>query len=257
MDTRDVKEIIFPNDGDYLREIFDLQKQLLNHYIKIESLPDYPIDLHTRDNQVLLKDFSARVIEELGEAMESYEKALGKGDLNIMVYEKTRINHIYNFNEELGDALHFMVELMIYSGIGYETLGNLETLLVSNYVTSIHNFINPEKTNTRELNLTYVEENDYHLVRGGRFLSIPIRDQMAKLLWDIVYDLQLARNSLKNKPWKQSEMLTDENLYQKHTIWAFRKLMGFFDFVGMEAKDIYVVYYKKNMINQFRIRSKY
>ncbi len=255
MDTRDIKELEFPKDGNYLNEIFRLQKELLNHYTKIESLPPYPIDLHTKESQILLKDFSARVVEELGEAMESYEKAMGKSSPHIMLSGEERLNHIYNFNEELGDALHFMIELMIYTGIKPESLSdNLDMYMLSCCYDNIRDY---HDVTTMVLDISHIPDTDRYLLRGGRTLSNHVKDRMEILLWRVTYHLQLARNSLKNKPWKQSEMLTDEHVYIKHTIHAFKEMLGFFSFVGMEAKDVYVVYYKKNKVNQFRIASKY
>ena len=67
----------------------------------------------------------------------------------------------------------------------------------------------------------------------------------------------IARNTLKNKPWKQTQMKTDEANYRMLIIEGFVKLIEFFEFAGLTEDDIYFLYYKKNMVNNFRIRSKY
>lgn len=74
MDSRDIKEEpgIIP-DYKYLEEIYQMQKNLLSGYIGIEGLPQYPVDINTKASQTLLKDFTARVIEELSEGYESFE----------------------------------------------------------------------------------------------------------------------------------------------------------------------------------------
>jgi hypothetical protein len=67
----------------------------------------------------------------------------------------------------------------------------------------------------------------------------------------------MARNTLKNKPWKQTHMLTDTNQYEnamKKTAYA---LFTFLYFVGITKESVFHIYYKKNKVNQFRIKSKY
>ena len=54
-----------------MEKIYELQKQLIDGYVKIEGLPQYPINVNTKSSQVLIKDFVGRVIEELAEGYES------------------------------------------------------------------------------------------------------------------------------------------------------------------------------------------
>jgi hypothetical protein len=94
-------------------------------------------------------------------------------------------------------------------------------------------------------------------LRGGRKLSKEIMAIMKGYLWDITYHLQLARNTLKNKPWKQSQMMTDEGLYRIKLKDATVSLFKFLHFTGFSPTSLYEVYYKKNLVNKFRIKSKY
>ena len=52
-------------------------------------------------------------------------------------------------------------------------------------------------------------------------------------------------------------MMTDEVIYRVKLMEGTLFMFGFFAFVGMTARSIYHIYYKKNKINEFRIRSKY
>ena len=74
---------------------------------------------------------------------------------------------------------------------------------------------------------------------------------------DIVFELGLACNCLKNKPWKQSQMLTDKAKYKSHIQHAFSYLILLLKLEKLSMKDIYILYFKKNAVNHFRIRSKY
>ena len=267
MDIRDItEEVKYPGIGA-LGDIFGLQKILLNHYASIESLPDYPVDIHIKENQVLLKDFSARIVEELGEGFESYLimlKMFHRG-----VDEVDMIPHLQNFNEEISDAIHFWLELMVYSGFeGSKMMGWLDEITEGTYrgydqleswmkvgQLCVEQELAMKKLPCRWVIKDHMLEDEF--LRGGRQLSSDRGYIMKQYLWDITYHLQIARNTLKNKPWKQTEMMTDKKQYEqsmKETCLAFFK---FFYFAGFTKESLYVIYYKKNKVNQFRIKSKY
>ena len=91
---------------------------------QIEKLPDYPVDINNHQNQVVLKDFIARVIEELMEGYESTSevvKICKKWGWNIEQLtedEYTQVlNHLQNANEEQGDALGFLFTLFHFANI--------------------------------------------------------------------------------------------------------------------------------------------
>jgi len=75
--------------------------------------------------------------------------------------------------------------------------------------------------------------------------------------WSTIYNMGLMCNTLKNKPWKQTQMLTDRNEFEKYlkkTWEQFSKLIYYH--IG-EEDEIYNFYFKKNAVNKFRQRSKY
>ena len=130
MDSRDIKEEpIQVVGGNYLGCIYQLQKELLKGYIGIEGLPQYPIDVNTKKSQVLLKDFTGRVIEELAEgyeAMLQVEELTVKNKFWVDSYDGNDLtqclNHLQNVGEEMADSLHFMLELLIYANIEPEDI---------------------------------------------------------------------------------------------------------------------------------------
>lgn len=132
MDSRDIKEEpgIIP-DHKYLEEIYQMQKNLLSGYIGIEGLPQYPVDINTKASQTLLKDFTARVIEELSEGYESFENVMALFEANHAKLVQTQgdcieyteiLNNLQNANEENADAIHFFIELLIYANIQPEDI---------------------------------------------------------------------------------------------------------------------------------------
>jgi len=115
MNIDDIKNV--PKTDHYLKAIFKRQTELLEKYKEIEGIPDYPFDVDNAEHQIWIKDFLWRVTEELAE---SWEAAEGKD-------KKHQI-------EELSDALHFLVELLILVdfSFGEEDLENF-TSEISGY----------------------------------------------------------------------------------------------------------------------------
>ena len=95
--------------GDKLQAIFIRQKSLMDKYHDIElksglmQTEDCPVSLDDKRGQARIKDFSWRVTEELGEALDA----------------KATKDH---YQEELIDGLHFLTELTILAGKDYNTL---------------------------------------------------------------------------------------------------------------------------------------
>lgn len=69
--------------------------------------------------------------------------------------------------------------------------------------------------------------------------------------------LSVARNFLKNKPWKQTGEMTDEKAYQSEVVMGFIEYLGYLKFVGMDAQSAYVLRFKKHLVNVFRQTSNY
>lgn len=285
MDARDIKETPpVVEEGKYLEQIYSLQKELIDHYVGIEGLPQYPLDVNTKKNQLIIKDFVGRVIEELAEGYESFmlvKDLTEKNQLWFSIQEgkeyKQMLNHLQNANEEQADALHFMVELLIFANIqpedilayckkisprlvdelsssdGSNILDLVGTLGYSMLLVDNDGYIG----NSTDLLCGIDSDADISLIKGGSKYHQILYLCMKKYMWDIVYHLNIARNYLKNKPWKQSQMMTNELAFQEELVKAFIKLIGYLYTLGLNYQDIYVLYFKKQRVNKFRIQSKY
>ena len=104
-----------------LRAIFDRQKELMEKYHDIEfrsglmQTEDCPVNLDDKRGQARIKDFSWRITEEVGEALDAIENESGESAL-------------LHFHEELVDGLHFLTEMTILTGYDlpeYTTLKDL------------------------------------------------------------------------------------------------------------------------------------
>jgi len=64
-------------------------------------------------------------------------------------------------------------------------------------------------------------------------------------------------NTLKNKPWKQSQMKTDKNEFYSllKTVWLYYIVI--LDKAKLSEEGIVEIYLKKSQVNKFRQRSGY
>lgn len=96
-------------EKESLKAIFDRQKELMEKYHDIElksgllQTEDCPVNLDDKRGQARIKDFSWRITEEIGEALDALENESGQSAL-------------LHFHEELIDGLHFLTEMTILTG---------------------------------------------------------------------------------------------------------------------------------------------
>lgn len=206
--------------GDNLITIFNRQKELMEKYHDIEARSGllqtdiFPLNLDDKRSQARIKDFSWRVTEELGEALDAY-------------YHEFHDDKYLHFIEELIDGLHFLVELTIQVDFSEEDISY--TKEEGKYLSSI---IEKAKEVSKELNL---------------------EETVVKF---ICY-LGMMCNTLKNKPWKQSQMKTDKNEFYSllKTVWLYYIVI--LDKAKLSEEGIVEIYLKKSQVNKFRQRSGY
>lgn len=213
MDSRDfVKEVEALDLPDKLwDDIVRRQTILMEQYKLIEQWHvSWPLDLNSKESQLLIKDMLARTVEELAEGFESF--LLGNMD---------------NTFEELADALHFLTEAFILSGIKF---GEWYDPILKNV------------------------SNSSFFALGS---MVNRNDTVANYLWDVTYECNIARNALRNKPWKQTQMLYNKIEFENHLCNAVASLFRTFNLFGFTPEAIWREYVKKNKVNLFRINSKY
>lgn len=215
--THAVKEEVI---GDRLVAIFERQKELMGKYHDIElrsgllQTEDCPVNLDDKRGQARIKDFSWRVMEEVGEALDAYVH----GDEA-------------HFHEELIDGLHFLTELTILTGVTPEE------------ITSGALFTNPVDMldALRFLPGTVVEEFDGSLIGN---------------VTDLVMQLGMMCNCLKNKPWKQNQMKTDKTAFKQRLAEVWCIYISILN-AEMTLDQVADTYLRKSQVNKFRQRSNY
>ena len=132
-----------------------------------------------------------------------------------------------HFFEELSDTLHFFVALHL--------LTNTRTILMDWRV--------PMQTHSlgSMLNLNFDEDKD-----KIRLKAFYITQEVIK-----------TTECLKNKPWKQTHLPTDQVKFQSHLRESFKLFLLLLRNLGLTEKKIYRLYWAKNEVNKFRIKSLY
>ena len=85
--------------------------------------------------------------------------------------------------------------------------------------------------------------------RGLVFLSI--------LLHQASYQLGLVGNVLKNKQWKQSEVISDDLLFKVRLTEAVKSILVPLMLIGMADQEIFILYRQKNLVNKWRQDTNY
>ena len=235
MNVNDIAENVVPTpteEKDMLDLIFERQHGLATKYLPIEKSNGllqtelFPGNLDDRASQARMKDFAWRTQEELYEATESLTKK--------------EPDHTH-FLEEIIDAIHFYTELCLFCGYTSKDVGEFFGAEGDKfeYIATLADKLN---------NLT-----EGPVGKGDKNYPIP-----ALIYMSIGQPIGDAMNKLKNKPWKQTHMVTDKEAFKGHLLCAW---IGFFrvlhNVYGLSAKDIFTLYFKKSEVNKFRIQSKY
>ena len=269
----------------YLDSIYRLGLDQLMEYIKVEKLPEPPIDVNTRGSQVILKDFIGRVIEELFEGYEStdnmYNILESCGFNTDILDDKTYnevLNNLQNANEEQADALGFFITLLKYSNILPEDIYNYVGLHLDKEVNTLYDVMsygvklilenNPTRDNSIMSEITF-NVIDKSRISGDTFRNLSIcapgfrRVKSSRhvfetnLIYVIVYQLNITRNLLKNRPWKQTQVMTKEIEYQESLVKSFIMYLGFLGIYGFDPETLYNLFRCKQALNIWRIKTGY
>lgn len=278
MDVRNIREGV-PNikETEVLPQMYILGLEQLNGYRQIESLPEYPLDINNPKSQVILKDFIGRVIEELTEGFESTNEVFdlcSKNGWNMeMLNEEEHqsiLNSLANANEEQADALGFFFTLLAYSNIlpedilSYNKAKDLFEVMaigVKELVIKYSDYHNLLKFDIIRKEDFYEDEGKWEHINSytpGFHQMNELSHEAEKLyLWEVIYELNKARNFLKCRPWKQTQVMTKEIDFQESLVKAFYLYMGFLAMNGFTPLGLFGLFFKKQRLNRWRQQTNY
>jgi len=218
--------------GDELEAVFKRQKELMEKYHTIEATSgllqtyDVPVDLDDAKGQARIKDFAWRCTEELMEGMDAHQ-------------------HKVHFEEEIADAFHFLVELVILSGF---TARDMIEHLYRPGAVIYYQAENPPDD--------IMSEDKLDLL----FRSYSIGGKAGSLRFTIIeflVALGMTCHCLKNKPWVQTQRITDKEEFKRRLIRTFHEFIGICISAEIDAKTLCSLYFRKSDVNKFRQRSQY
>ncbi len=112
-----------------------------------------------------------------------------------------------------------------------------------------------------ELELKYREIESANLgivFPGLAEIDNPLHQYLIKdLMWRVVEELGEAANCLKNKPWKNTHMPTDREHFLEEIADSMHFFIQLLMFVGLDAEQACLLYFKKSEVNKFRQASNY
>jgi len=218
---------------EFFNGIFKRQTELMHKYEEIEKnngaiVPKAPWHIDDKFVQWRIKDFIWRFLEEITEAAEIRDSVLTINDtlLNTWLDVWKTDSNVRHFFEELADSLHFLVEMTMICGIRTNTLGDMCS-------------------------------NSFQSITVLRGLSTYTNSTFSIKVAEILFEIGLAANLLKNKKWKTCMMPTDIHKFRNHVIITWRKFIELWLDLGCERDFIYTIYMKKSSINQWRIKTSY
>jgi hypothetical protein len=121
--------------------------------------------------------------------------------------------------DELADALHFLIELFIFAGI---TPGSVLTRM--------------------------------SIFPASRYNGHVDSERLSHLFWRVAFELGIAMNFLKNRPWKRKPQPTDEGRFRLALLEVFISLMTLWAELGYSETDMYKFYMNKRSENVDRIQ---
>lgn len=260
------------NNGNLLQGMFMYQRSLVDKYIELGKLPGTTGDFNNKNYQLFLKKTISNFSEELAEAAENSDKALQEmqGIYTEPEVQNQIINHAKNLGVELADALHFLIELMIYSNVNdddvalyYKELAREQNLLAlsnddglatafafARHLNIYHDGVREHSFTAYKMPGVNPDSLDTPLMK----ISPDLFKEFDRLFWKINKTLLLGQNVLKLREWRsQDQVVTAVNTYQHRIMETFTYFMQLCDAMSITSNMMYAMFEQKNFINQQRI----
>tara|TARA_R100000008_G_C3585955_1_gene172281 strand:- start:34 stop:408 length:375 start_codon:yes stop_codon:yes gene_type:complete len=96
--------------------MFEQQKEFLELLRDKRDFPDFPLDLSEKKSQQFLKSLAHECMHELFESNMLLKNAKSHRSTEISDFDRDA------YTEELSDVLHYLIGILLYSGISYEEM---------------------------------------------------------------------------------------------------------------------------------------
>lgn len=214
-----------------LTAVLDMQRSLMGRFHEIERAngllvtPDVPVNVEDRFGQTRLRDYAWRITEEVSEALDVYMQLTGSPD--------PALDHRTVYVEEVADALHFLAEWTILSGVQPSDI--LRTV--------------PRPSGTEDV------DGFTHLF--GYVSEFWVTPEHARLdpywAWlNFIRCLGKTVNNLKFRSWKQNPKRTNVEQYRREVAITWVAFVGACVYTNVSSSMLFDGYMSKHRVNRER-----
>ena len=100
--------------NDKLQSMWDQQREFMQLLCKKRNFPKFPVDMTTKEGQKFLKSITHDCQDELAEANQVLRNSKNHRETNVSDFDRE------HYVEEICDAMHYMLEIVIASGISID-----------------------------------------------------------------------------------------------------------------------------------------
>lgn len=245
-------EVELPEGTEFTLEImFKAKETLLAEYFNQGKLKfDWTkSNIHERETQNWIRETMGCLQEEIFEAKTILDATL---ELAHGLSEQLRQDQHLLYREEQADILHFWIELFIFSGLDHSDI-----LYYYDALFKERNFYKPQTPDGFALAMSYAHHQLFPIRPASPLMALSstlVVEQYGNkyLLLSLKY-LNVARNQLKNKYWKSSEVETNKEQYINLLMESFIYYTLYMAVMGFGHAEVVKDYLTKNLINQERI----
>lgn len=208
MNTQNFKPMTYKGDASW-HFMFKAQTEIFHKYMEREKVDsrNLDFDINCYEDQRLIKDFlQIRFVEELNEAT-------------------LDLDHYDHFEEEMIDALNFLMEVYIIYGWRY---GKELPLWID---------CSPE-----------FETKDIPWHKGTEFMA---------WFYQVIEKVGAACNLLKNRPWKESQYLVDLELFEPLLRQVWEEFNTLCIRLDLSKQRLFEVWSQKYQVNVYRLSTNY
>ena len=262
-----IEKAFIPNPGEELRLMLEAKKFFLNILISKNKLPWYPIDLRTEPGQAVIRDFSTRMAEELSELFSEIEKLteLTTGNANFDRDEEAIV--MANLNEEFADVVHFMLNIVLYSGLDYNAVLD-RYHKIAQQVGSTFDDNNPLDNILSLARLDIIYSQNTSLLPTHSRVSILRKDALycvpnnitldnlesfKVMFWEINHEIQKLINLLKIRYWRTEDSNLSSATYTNQLYSVLDRVFVLLSMLNFTSVSLARVFYIKHYINLKRI----
>jgi len=83
------------------------------------------------------------------------------------------------------------------------------------------------------------------------------QEYLKSLCYRVIAELVEATECLKNKAWKQSEVLTDRDHLEEELADALHFFIELCISLGIDSQKLFELYFRKSEVNKWRVQTKY